>query len=422
MAQAFQTNAFQNDAFEIGAPVIPGVGPAGAATFVLDLENGASITYSWHTDVEPLKSMGGLEQRVSLGDAPAQHYDVTAFMLDADERTVRSALIVAAATGQAFLLGLPFEELSLSADATGATENVFSTALSDWANNPGQRVMSISPDGTAAAGVVQSATATTIVLDSAPGAAGKRGGRIMPTMAVYLDPQQVLRRHPVNVTHFDIKARAALFGFAGVDQMGVGATVTTYDSYPLYDRKIDVDDTAGNSLMTLGAILDAGGLPLAVGNATVVDLSRSIKMTSSAIADWQWFKRFIYTVAGRFAAFLLPSWQPDLVYDSIPGAAQIKVKSASTVGAGNYLTYFNNSLAQKRLQLLKTDGTIQYVTVTAAGDNGDGTLTLNLNASVTATTSMISFLEICRLEHDDVTVNWSGWIFSVELVARVVQQ
>ena len=42
-------------------PPIPGIGPAGAATFVLELE-GAKVTYSWKTDIEP--SWSGLEKRI----------------------------------------------------------------------------------------------------------------------------------------------------------------------------------------------------------------------------------------------------------------------------------------------------------------------------------------------------------------------
>ena len=297
---------------------IPGVGPAGAATFVLDLESGAEVTYSWATDVH--KPLNGLEQRVSLGDAPQQRYTASAFLVDGDERTVRSALLFAAATGQPFLLALPYEELQLSADAVGATLPVGSTALSDWASNPGQRAVVLAPAGELAYGVVQSADPTSVVLDPVPGAvAGKAGARFMPTVAVYLEPTQDLSRHPVTVSHWKIAAQSALFGYAGVDQMGVGAVVNTYDGFPLYDERIDVDETNDSSLLTLGEILDTGALPLAVGGASVVDQTRQIRIVSDEVADWQWFKRFCFTVAGRFLSFLLPTWRPDLVFHSNPG-------------------------------------------------------------------------------------------------------
>jgi uncharacterized phage protein (TIGR02218 family) len=404
------------------AGAIPAIGPAGAATFVLDLVDDLEVTYSWAVDVR--KSLNGLEQRIQAGgDAPAQRYRASAYLVDGDERTVRTALLTAAATGQAFLLALPYEGLELAADATGTILHVGSTALSDWASNPGQRVAVLAPDGELVTGVVQNSTADTIQLEADPGTAGREGGRVMPLMAVYLEPQQGLRRHPVEVSKWQIAARASLFGFAGVDQMGVGAAVTTYDGFPVYDQKIDVDGAAEGTILTLGEIIEAGGLPLAVGGASVIDQGRPIAISSDDVAGWQWFKRFIYTVGGSRLAFLRPTWQPDLVFDSNPGAAQLLIKSGSVAGAGNYLAYFNASLAHRRLQILKSDGSVQYVTISAAGDNGDGTITLNLSATVTGEVAMISFLETCRLERSDVTVRWGkGWRFASQLVARVVQQ
>jgi hypothetical protein len=417
---AFDGGAFHSGAFDAAAAVvIPGVGPAGAATFLQDLEVGSSLTFSWRTEVQQAEN--GLEQRICNGDAPAIAYDFTAFMFDDEERTVRSALIVAAATSQPFLVTLPFEGLELAADAAGAVVPVGSTALCDWAN-PGQRVIVMAPDDTASPGVVQSAAGTTITLDVAPGTAGKKGGRIMPAVAVYLDPEQGFRRHPIAVSHWQLKAISALFGYAGVDTMGVGAAVTTFDGLPVYDRGIRVDGQSEQALLTLGTIIDAGGLRVAAGAATVSALRRPIEIKSNDVAQWQWFKAFLFTVKGMFAPFLRPTWQPDLVFDSNPGSATLKIKSASVAGAGNYLTYFNNSLAHRRLQIRKTDGTIQYVIVSAAGDNGDGTITLNLNATVTGTPALISFLETCRLDSDDVKVSWLQWQFMSKLSARVVQQ
>lgn len=410
------------------APIVPGVGPAGAASFVLDIEAGATVTYSWRTDV--IKAHNGFEQRISLGAAPAQRYNASAYLVDAAERTIRTALLTAPAQGQPFLLGLPYEELSLAADASGSTVFVGSTTLSDWVQ-PGQRVVVVGLDGTTVDAVVQSSGPTTIVLDPAPGAAaGAEHGRIMPAMAIYLEPSQGLARHIVNVAHWQISARAGLFGYANVVAMGVGASVTTYGGFTVYSYRSDHgDDTAANSIQTLGEMLDAGALPIAMGGADVVDMLRELRLASSSRVDWQWFKLFLFTVRGRQVLFLLPTWRPDLVFDSNPGSFTLVVKSADTPGAGDFLAYWNDSQAQTRLQVLKADGSVQYVAVEDVFDNADGTLDLILDATVTGTVAMISFLELCRLESDDVAVTWGtaaggagGWSFESTLLARVVQQ
>lgn len=401
--------------------VVPGVGPAGAASFLLDLDAGARVTYSWTTDVS--KAWNGLEQRISLIGAPRQAYAASAYLIDASERTVRAALLTAAAQSQPFLLGLPYEELPLSADASGTTLTVDTTALCDWAL-PGQRVLIESRDRSVrASAVVQSAGPTTIVVDPAPGAAGDRGGHVMPAMAVYLTPSQGMQRHIANVSHWQLSARAALFGFAGVDTMGVGATLTTFDGHLVYDERIDLgDDLAANGIETLGEILDAGALQIAVGGADVVDLLRDVRLESSDHHDWQWIKAFLLAIRGRQVRWLLPTWQPDLVFHSNPGASILKVKSATTAGAGDYLACWTISAAQRRLQILRTDGTVQYVRVDDVFDNLDGTLDLVLDATVTGTVRMISFLETVRLESDSVDVVWNGWAFATAFRARVVQQ
>jgi hypothetical protein len=312
---------------------IPGVGPAGAATFVLDLEIGSQLTFSWRTEVQ--KALNGIEQRISDADSPAIAYDVTAFLFDEEERTVRSALIVGAATSQPFLLALPFEGLEVSTGSVGAIVNVWSSTLCDWAN-PGQRVCVKAPDGTTALGVVQSATPSSITLDVAPGSAGVAGGRIMPTVAIYLEPEQGFTRHPIATSHWHIKALSALFGYANVATMGVGAAVTTYDGMPVYDRGIRLGGQTQQALLTLGTVVDAGGLRTVLGGASVVDELRPVRLeiSTSDVALWQWFKLFLFTVKGMFAPFLRPTWQPDLVFDSNPGGATAQDQERSVAGCG----------------------------------------------------------------------------------------
>jgi hypothetical protein len=57
------------------------------------------------------------------------------------------------------------------------------------------------------------------------------------------------------------------------------------------------------------------------------------------------------------------------------------------------------------------------------------TVALRFSVTVTGTVAMISFLELCRLESDDIAVTWGtatdgggGWQFESALLARVVQQ
>ena len=74
------------------------------------------------------------------------------------------------------------------------------------------------------------------------------------------------------------------------------------------------------------------------------------------------------------------------------------------------------------MQFLLADGTVQYRDVTSAVDNHDGTQTLLLNTGLTATVTMVSFLETVRLDVDAIDVTYQAGGSHAELPMRVVQQ
>ena len=427
-------------------PGIPGVGTNGAATFVLNLEAGAKVTFGWGTDV--FKSYNGAEQRSNTtGTMPRMRFEGSAYLLDGADRDTRSALMRSAASGATFLLALPYEALTLSADAAGMVLKVTTTANSDWAT-PGQRCVAIGPDGTTQTAVVQSTTATTIavgavdssgslIIVSTLGAAGKAGGRVMPLIQVLLDPQQGFARYPQSVDLWAIRAQAAIFGWAGQDRTGVGAQIATYTFGVPVDQSLLVDndllvwdrpnlsqDTESDGMASLAELVDLGALPFGAGAAPVPDWVRPIRYGSASAAEWQWFKAMLRQLLGRQRAFALPTNRPDLVPVSASGVT-LKVQSGSVAGAGDYTAWYT-SQAHRRFALTKLDGSVQYVAVTATPvDNGDGTLSLTLDAGVTGTVARVSLLEQVRFDNgdsDDFAVTWDGAQFAVELQARTLSQ
>ncbi len=409
----------------------PGDGPDGAATFVLSLEPGTKVTYSWGTDI--FKSYSGQEQRCNTtGPMPRQRFEGSAFLLDGSDRDVRGALQRAAAAGSTFLLALPYEELQLSADASGLTLPVPTTTRSDWATVT-QRVMLIGTDGSTATAVIQAVTSTTIAVDTAPGTTGKAGARIQPLIQILLDPQQGFSRYAVNAGTWAIRAMANVFGWVGADSMGVGAQIVTYRTggpvaasaltdadLLIWDRINEIAETASESMLSLTEIVDLGALPFGIGGADVPDWARPVRYSSTSQADWQWLKAFLRQVLGRQRVFLLSTNRADLTYVATVSGGAIKVSSA-TIGAVDYALWWT-SPAHRRLAITKSTSSVQYVTVISAPvDNHDGTLTLTLDGVVTGTVTKISLLEQVRLDNndsDDIAVTWDGAAFSVDLLAR----
>jgi hypothetical protein len=503
-----------------------GYGPAGAATFVLDMESGFTTQFVWETDIIPRKI--GTEQRISNLDAPKQFYSGIAKLLTGSivggSRWVRSKLALYAASGAAFLIGIPYEEMTFALDSVGTTVYVNPSALAmcDW-KQVSQRVVIVGVDGTTMSAVLQAASGSMMTLDAAPGAAGKAGGRIMPAMAVILDPQQTFQRHTVNVEEWNVRARAAVFDFAsqratlalgpvtssaaldnvvitsrldgvagnsirfqlfnggpgldgvlaengndssfafwagvttlgqmkaaldasrlvqmtgtwndadvinGADALvytnltggtalgtvGTGATLTMYDSRPVWDREINHDGTAGDQLHSLHDVLDMAARPYSVANSDYPEWGREIALTRNLGIEWQWFKLFCDTVRGRQRAFWLPSYRDDFTH--VSNAAN--TVTVSNTDGGDIFTWW--PYQRDRLQIEQADGTITRCKITNVANNGNGTVTLTTGVTLSGSTvTRVSWLELCRFEEDAFTVTFTGPAFSVQTRARVIR-
>jgi hypothetical protein len=402
--------------------LVPAFGVDGAATFVLSLEPGTKLTYSWLTEV--LSMYDGTEQRISWQESPAIRVEGPAFLLDVGDRAARAALMRSAASGATFLLALPMEAVQTVGDADGTTLTVVSTAMLDWLQ-AGQRAVLVGADGVSGAVVVQSSTATTITIDAVPDDVNATGSALMPVIPIVLDAQQGFTRYPVTVDLWDLRAKAIAYGWCGLDVMGVGASVLTFDaglidaseltdeSLIIWDRTNVIDGTGAETMASGAEVVDLGGLPFALGGADVVDWLRPIKLRSSDTADQQWLKAVSRHLHGAQVAFLLPTGRADLVFESIPGLAQLMV-------SGDYASWFP-SLAHRRLAVTTTDEIVQYVAVTGVVDNGDGTNTLSLSDNLFGPIARVSFLELVRLESDIVAPEWDGGVMTCDLVAHVAQ-
>lgn len=405
-------------------PVIslfPAYGAAPSATFFLALEDGVKITFGWSTAVFP--SYSGLEQRESMLRMPRRQIAGNAFMTDSLSRSARGVLMRFAATGATFLMALPFEGISLVADTAGTIVNVATTAIADWIV-PGQRVVVVSPAGVSVAvfAVVQSSTSTTITLDVTPGSAGVRGSVIMPLVHVVFDPQQGFSRYQTAVDLWSIRAQAVIFGYAGTENMGRGALVTTFTDGQnvaaeiltdtdllVWDRTNLIDGTAPEAALSGAENIDMGALVTGIGSYTAPVWQRSVKFRSSSRAQWAWLKAFLRHVRGRQVAWLLPTNRPDLAFVAIISGG-IKVQSASS-GGGDYVSWFA-STADRRLAIAVAS-VVGYYEVQSVTDNLDGTLSLALDVSVPGTPTKISFLEQVRFARDEIEVVWKGTQFEL---------
>lgn len=188
-------------------------GPAGAGTFVLDLENGYKVKHRWPFDLQ--KAQSGKERRISRNDAPQESFDGAAILLGNLPRSVRATMARYAAQGLPFLLGLSHEEIKVYG-VSGTTVTVLAAelAFTDW-TRPGQRCVAVWIDDDDVTqykdATIQSVSGADIELDIAP---NERTSILMPTRPVYFEPQQAFPRYPTEAEIWNLLARAAIFDFA----------------------------------------------------------------------------------------------------------------------------------------------------------------------------------------------------------------
>ena len=204
----------------------------------------------------------------------------------------------------------------------------------------------------------------------------------------------------------------------GVDtgDMGTGATLTTYDGRPVWDRAIQVDETGPDSIHALTEILDAGGVPYSIGSRDQPEWGRHVMLRRDDHAEWQWFKLFTKTVRGRQRAWWLPTHRDDFTFVS----KSTNTITVSTTDGSDFFAWWPTQ--RDRIQIEQTDGTITRAKITAGVDNHDGTLTMTIGVTISATAvSRVCWLELCRFESDDFDVTFAGPSFAMQTLGRVVR-
>lgn len=401
------------DSFEATGPaIIIGAGPAGVATLLADAEAGSTLTLSWTTDVLP--AWDGTEQRACVGGSmPRQRYEFAALLTDVQQRAAHGVLARLSAGAPLFSLGLAHEALTV-VSSTSTTITTHGLTLCDWAT-PGQRVVAVSPAGDVSPlAVVQSASTPDITVDVDLSAYATVGARIMPAMAIRLDPDQPISRHQTALGRWQLAARADRVRYGSAGTAGVGATVATFAGLPVWDRGLDTDGLTDQPLMTGAELVDLGGALSAIGDRTAPQWGRALLIHSSARLDWAWFKAFLHVVRGRWKAFLLPTGRPDLVPVSL-------LANELIISGADYVLDWYPSLAHRRLWLTYANGTSAAFGVTSAEVVTGTTQRLYLSAAPASLPVRVEFLETCRLESDEVAITFEAAAFRAQMMARVVQ-
>lgn len=373
---------------------------------------------AWQTDI--LKAWNGTEHRAAILSGPRESLDL-GYLLDDDQddqaiHAIRAALFADPAGTYQFPLW--HEGLAIQGDAGGGATVTVSSTYADWLNAD-QAVLLIGPDPSVYfTGTISSAdktvpTAAVITLSGTPAAMIAGYTHLYPLVTVVLPDGQPMVRWRLD---------GGLWRTGGMVSdpfrtYGTGASLTSYGGLTVLDEVPLGVNRAEEQIRGAIEIHDYGAVIAASSSVNYSDIHRSHEFHINGDADRQYWKKFLATVRGRQRAFLLPTWRDDLIAAANPAGTALLVASTPS-----YIAWFS-SLAHKRLQIELADGSVNYRTASGVVNNGDGTHTVTLTASITGTVEKISLLEQCRLANDEVTVEYGkSCQGSIAFGSLVVQQ
>lgn len=188
--------------------------------------------------------------------------------------------------------------------------------------------------------------------------------------------------------------------------------MSTYLGLDVLDQT--VHDRAGSveeSLRRKLALLDGGtGAREADAQSGAPAPARPFLWTCLSRAAVAGLRAFLDARKGRCVPFWVPTYQQDLTLAADLGSG---ASSATIRWVGYALHLFPPGGARRHLALYEPGAALVYRRVTAATDPGTGlTESLALDSPAPrlfpAATTVVSFLRLCRLDDDDVRIEWSG--------------
>lgn len=381
---------------------------------------------AWRTDI--LKSWNGKERRAALLGTPRETFDIGYELDVAQLRLLRETLL--RNPEEIYLIPLRQFDIAARADVTSTTI-VADVTHAEWCA-PGQRVYVENANEQGYTAVVQSVTPSTgiasIVLDATPPGAhalyAANMAGLSPLVPVYLEDNLPSGFYAVAAGRWRMRGHVAW----PTAPTGLGATLVSHDGLPVLDRRLRIEEVAQENASAGIQVYDHGAAIETRWSRAVADVHRALEFFFDGAAERQYLRKFLAAVVGRQKPFLLPTWHPDLIVATQPTGTGLRVQAPPTANALDYLNDWFPSLAHRRLQLVMSDGTVIYRTVSGAIDNTDGTQTLTLTSGVDTSgaspdVSQVSFLETCRLGADEVEWRYdAGGVGVARFSAVVVQQ
>jgi hypothetical protein len=352
------------------------------------------------------------EQRASLREVPAGEIEFANLATTPRERTLAAGLIQANQGAEWAVPAWQFGQRLASSVSAGASIVPCSTANIPWAWHPlipqPYAVLWRSPFSYE---LVRVASLTGSQLNLvAPLASSRAAGTVIaPARRARMDSAEPLRHFSRAVSSARLHWTIEEFpGTAGTVLAGPSLAMSTYQSLRVLEEMPQPADAQDEQLERRLLVGDEtlGIRTVYVGDAAPA-ASRSIELSCTSRALAYQVLGFVYERLGRVVPFWMPSWYQDLEM-SVDGASGNQFIRVLEVGYAARM--FSGTGARRHIRLRHPDGTKIDRKVTSAVNNGDGTETLSLDATlgqaVPRSLWVPLFLRLGRLNDDAVEFEW----------------
>lgn len=345
---------------------------------------------SYDTDI--IRGRDGSEHRTSHRPYPRRQFDMSVILeTDTEIQEWRAHL---------FNRGVPdlhmpiwHEGMRSTAAAISGTATInVDLTYSDLAAT--MLVMIMQPDGSSYdIRTIDSVTASSITVTVNFSQTFPLGSVIYPVELAKLTDGPAIERWPIDAGILKLIASIT----AHRELTGNGATVTTYESLPVLDRRLVSPGLTEEKFTWQIRRQDAGGVFIQDSDRTYARIDKARRGFIETPAERQWWRAFITGQLGALNLCLVPTWRDDLNLAVQPssGSSTIDVEDEP-----DWIADYESSLAHSWIQL-ETDAGIIYRTIDSAAYIPNSRIRLTLTAALPAgdgsVINRISFLELSRL-------------------------
>jgi hypothetical protein len=377
--------------------------------------------WAWLTDV--IVATDGTEQRAGLRAVPRRSMESKLISLTEPEVKEKVKQFLFDVAGQVVIPYFQYATPITVSVLTGALIVTFDQAATDM--RVGEYALILTKTSQMLCKIA-SFGAGTATLDSALLIDVPAGSIIAPAFASVIENRQSLRRYAVNeVSEITVDSTVAT-ARAAFSRPGSTATITTFDGYPVLDKRPLANELVEQQF-------DTGYERFDYDTGTIEQITRW-KFTrdegprqylihrAQQPAEMDYWRDFLDQLRGRLNPFLMPTYRKDLYMAATPADASITL----LISGSDYGSNFWPNAPYKYLYLWTASGQVCVkvtgVTITTGGDSLC-TLSIALpSGSGYRSISFISFLLKSRLASDEVKLEHYGLESVLTLTARTVPE